>query len=90
MSRRKEAEALFSMGFNCAQAILASYGAELGVGKDIAFRLSSALGAGVARTGQVCGAVTWAIMVLGLRFGSTDPEDEIRKEELLERASVFV
>jgi C_GCAxxG_C_C family probable redox protein len=45
----------------------------------------------LGRTGATCGAVTGAIMVLGLRFGSADPDREARQavylkvQELLAR-----
>lgn len=90
MTRREGAESLFSEGFNCAQAILATFGTGLGIERDTALRLASALGAGIARSGHVCGAVTGAIMVIGLRFGSTDPGEELQKEELMEKAAGFL
>jgi len=69
----------FREGFNCAQAILAIYGAELGLDREVALKAASALGAGMGRRGEVCGAVTGALLVLGLRHGFTDARDRVAK-----------
>lgn len=90
MKHREEAEALFSGGFNCAQAVLAAYGVELGLERDAALKLASPLGAGIARTGQVCGAVTGALMVIGLRFGAANSWNKIHKARVQKRAEQFL
>ena len=50
---------------NCAQAIFATYGPRLAKGKvdfDSCMKITSAFGGGINRTGNVCGAVTGALM----------------------------
>ena len=57
---------------HCSQAIFASYGEQLGLGEvdfDTCMKISSAFSGGIARTGNVCGAITGALMVLGLKSG---------------------
>jgi C_GCAxxG_C_C family probable redox protein len=57
---------------NCAQAILATYGPRLSLGKvdcDSCMRIASAFGGGINRTGNVCGAITGALIALGLKYG---------------------
>jgi C_GCAxxG_C_C family probable redox protein len=57
---------------NCAQAILTMYGPQLSLGKvdcDTCMRLASAFGGGINRTGNVCGAITGALMALGIKYG---------------------
>jgi len=57
---------------HCAQAIFAAYGEQLGLGQvdfDTCMKIASAFSGGIARSGNVCGAVTGALMTLGLRFG---------------------
>ncbi|HBG02444.1 MAG TPA: hypothetical protein DDW87_12885 [Firmicutes bacterium] len=59
---------LFQGGFNCAQAVAgAFYPVEEDEGR-LAVRLASGFGGGM-RSGEVCGAVTGAVMVIGLREG---------------------
>jgi len=57
---------------NCAQAIFTTYGPHLAKGKvdfDLCMKITSAFGGGINRTGNVCGAVTGALMALGLKYG---------------------
>ncbi len=60
---------------HCAQAVLTSYGEELGSGKvdyETLMKISSAFSGGIARQGNICGAVTGALMALGLKYGGQD------------------
>jgi C_GCAxxG_C_C family probable redox protein len=70
---------LFGQGFNCAQSLLAAYGPDLGVKRDIALKLADAFGGGISRTGETCGAVIGALMIIGLRYGSLEPPQESKK-----------
>lgn len=57
---------------HCAQAIFASYGEQLDLEKvdfDTCMKIASAFSGGIARSGNVCGAVTGALMTLGLKYG---------------------
>jgi C_GCAxxG_C_C family probable redox protein len=69
----------FAQGFNCAQAIFAAFSAKLGVSSELALRVAAPFGAGMGRAGEVCGALTGALMVLGLEYARVRPEykDEI-------------
>lgn len=66
--------------FNCAQGVLAAFAEELGIDEDTAFRVGANFGSGM-RMGGTCGAVTGALMVLGLA-GVSDRETN---QELLKR-----
>jgi len=57
-------------GANCAQAVLAAHGPALGVDEKTCLAVASCFGAGMGRLGRTCGAVTGALMVLGLRHGA--------------------
>lgn len=52
---------------NCAQSVLAAFCEELGLKKDDALRIAMGFGGGMGYTGGMCGAVTGAYMVIGLR-----------------------
>jgi C_GCAxxG_C_C family probable redox protein len=67
------AAARLDQGFNCAQSVLAAFAAQLGLDESRALKLASPFGGGVSRRGEVCGAVTGALMVLGLAQGSDTP-----------------
>ena len=57
-----------------AADVLAAYADECGITKEQALKLGGCLGSGM-RKGEVCGACTGALMVLGLLFGQSDKED---------------
>ena len=52
-------------GFNCAQSVLCAFSDVTGLGRDDSLRLAAGLGGGV-RSGEVCGAVSGAVLVLFL------------------------
>lgn len=66
-----EAAALFMEGYACSQAILLAYAPGLGLNKPEATRLGAGFAAGM-HLGGMCGAVSAAIMVLGLALGGDD------------------
>lgn len=51
--------------YNCAQAVLVPFADQCGLDEKAAFQLGANFGAGM-RHGSTCGAVTGALMVLGL------------------------
>ena len=67
--RVKKAEGLFKGGCNCAQAVFAAFADEFGLDEELAKRLATGLGGGVGRMREVCGAVSAAAMVIGMRLG---------------------
>lgn len=68
-------------GFNCAQAVFSTYCEDFGLDKEIALKLSCGLGGGMGRLGQVCGAVSGAGLVIGLKHGKVLPDDKESKEK---------
>lgn len=83
----KTASERFAQGFSCSQAIFSAFASRFGLSDDLALKLSSPFGGGIARHGQVCGALTGALMVLGLQKGNVIPED---KENTYRIAGEFV
>ncbi|MHA2273546.1 MAG: C-GCAxxG-C-C family protein [Candidatus Hodarchaeales archaeon] len=60
---------------HCAQSVLTAFGEQAGSGKvdyDALMKLASAFSGGIAHTGNVCGALTGALMALGLKYGGQD------------------
>ena len=77
----------FAQGFNCAQAVLSAFAAQAGISEESALRLASPFGGGIARQGQVCGALTGALMALGLQRGNSTPQG---KDETYRISQEFV
>lgn len=64
---------LFEGGCACSQAVLVACGQGLGMDRAVAMRVAAGFAGGM-RSGDTCGAVTGAIMVLGLRHCSGDAD----------------
>ena len=75
MTKKEDALALFKEGFSCSQAVLAAFAADEGLDRELALKISQPFGGGIARLADWCGAVTGALMVIGLRHGRTRAED---------------
>lgn len=69
MSRIEKVVSRFKDKFNCAQSILSSYSTQYGLDNDTALKLATGFGGGIAKFGRTCGAVSGAIMVIGLKYG---------------------
>jgi C_GCAxxG_C_C family probable redox protein len=80
MTNVEQAVGGFKSGCNCAQAILTVYGAPYGLDEKTAMKLATGFGGGMGRMGEVCGALTGAFMVLGLKFGAGTAKDAPAKE----------
>jgi len=81
MTKADEAAALFRQGFSCSQAVLSAFAPQFRLERDIALRISQGFGAGMGYTDDVCGAISGAVMVIGLRYGRTTAEDKAAKEK---------
>jgi len=68
MSKVEKTVECFENGFNCSQAVFATYAQDLGIPFEQAVKIASGFGGGM-HIGSTCGAVTGAFMVLGLKFG---------------------
>jgi len=80
----------FQETFSCSQAVLSTFGPEMGLERKLALRVAGAFGGGMARMGGTCGAVTGAMMVIGLKWGKTDAQDEAAKEKTYGYVRQFV
>src|SRR5574340_1336897 len=69
----------FREGFSCSQAILSAYGVEFGLEKETALKAAAGMGGGMGGLGEVCGAVTGALIVIGLKYGHTEASDKETK-----------
>lgn len=88
--RADEAVEAFKKGLSCSQAIFSVYGKDLGVDPETAEKISSAFGAGVAKTGEICGAVSGALMVVGLTQKREDIGNATSREKVYGLARRFI
>lgn len=81
MDRIQKAVNLFEQGFNCSQAVLCAFADLFDLDEKTALKLASGFGGGMGQMGSVCGALSGAFMVIGLKYGSVDPSDKTAKYE---------
>ncbi len=88
MSKVQDAVSVFQSGFNCSQAIVRTYGPDYGLSSLDGLRVSCGFGGGMRRA-DTCGAVTGALMVLGLRYGPKNASDTTAKTDVYSRVVEF-
>lgn len=59
-------------GYNCCQTVVSVFSKEFNIDEGTFLRIASGFGGGMKK-GEVCGAFTGALMVLGLKYGD-NPE----------------
>ena len=79
--------------YNCAQSVLCTYAEDLGLDKELSYRLAESLGGGFGGMQEVCGAFSAACLVLScytsdgnLEGGSSKP---ITRQAILKAAEMF-
>jgi C_GCAxxG_C_C family probable redox protein len=90
MKKAEVAVSVFKDGFNCTQAVFSTIAPEHGLDGGTAARAATAFGGGLARRGETCGAVTGALMAIGLARGNNRPADKEVKERTYELAREFI
>lgn len=85
MSKREEAMQLFKNGYNCCQAVIGAFSDDLELDFKTAMLISSSFGGGMGRMREVCGTVSGMLMVLGLKFGYSNPKALTEKTEHYKR-----
>ena len=90
MSRKSEiAVKNFEKGFNCSQAVFSVFAEDFGLDEKLSQKIASGFGGGIARGGDICGAVTGAIMALGLKYFSLEADIQQSKMEVYKMVDDF-
>jgi len=90
LTRADEAAACFGSGFSCSQAVCSAFAGDFGIDRDTALKLSCGFGGGMSHSGHTCGAVSGAVMVIGMKYGRTTPDDPESKERTYAKAREFI
>lgn len=81
MERSEQAKEFFLSGYNCAQSVVLSFADDLKFSKELGLKMAAGFGGGMGKRQETCGAVTGAIMVLGLMKGeAVNNNDELKIE----------
>ncbi len=90
--KQKMALELFSQGMNCAQAVAGAFCEDYGFDKKSTILMATGFGGGM-KTGGACGAMTGALMVVGMACGTykmENDQDAQKKAECGIRTKEFV
>jgi C_GCAxxG_C_C family probable redox protein len=79
MRIEEQAKRNFNSGYNCAESVLLVVSKELGVSRKDADsfipRMATGFGGGIARNGDVCGALSGGVIAISLALGRDRSED---------------
>ena len=90
MDRGARVIANLDSGYNCAESMVLAYADAVGASSDAVVRAATPFGGGLGRTGNVCGLISGAAMILGLAIGRLDPADEETKERAYARVAELI
>ena len=69
------------MGYNCCQAVVCTYCDLVGIGEQDAFRMTEALGLGMAGMMETCGAVSALIILAGAKNSDGNLQNPFTKRQ---------
>jgi len=81
--RVKQASEYFESGLYCSQAIFGAFCERYGLDKEVAFKISCGLNSGVM-CADICGAVSGAVLIIGLKYGDANANCNQKTEEFIE------
>ena len=89
MNKVEKALELHSINYNCAQSVFLPYAADYGVDEQLALKIATCFGTG-AKCGNICGAASGGLMVLGLKYGHIEAANDEQKKRSGEIAADFL
>ena len=87
LEKAKELRASTEVHYNCCQSVLIPFAQEIGLTEEQAFALGTNFNAGM-RYGSACGALTGALMVLGMTHYTPEQADAFRRKFLEEHGDI--
>ncbi len=84
----EEIQELFLQGIDCSQVVAGAFAEELGADRKLLRKVSSCFGGGM-QCGETCGAVTGALMVLGMKHGHSEEGDSGQKQIMMQKTGEF-
>lgn len=74
----------------CSQAVLKALQDSLGIGDNLTFKAASGLAGGVARMGEICGALTGGVMAISLVYGREKLEETTTSKNYLKAIELSI
>ena len=72
--RAEKAIERHARGYNCCQAVACAFADELGMDESLLYRICEGFGFGMGNAKGVCGAISGAAIVAGLKFSDGNTE----------------
>lgn len=88
MNHYEKAKELFGH-YLCSQAVLAAFADELDLTEKQALKVGACFGSGMCK-GEVCGACSGALMVIGMKYGQCEPDDSDSRVKTNELTKKFL
>lgn len=80
----------FNKGYSCSQSVFSAFAEDYGLDPGVAISVAAGFGGGIGRTGNLCGAVSGAIMVIGLASGVRPEIDPEWREKIYSLDNEFI
>jgi C_GCAxxG_C_C family probable redox protein len=61
--------------YNCCESVLLALSEHLGIKTELIPKIGTAIGAGVSLNGLLCGSISSVVILIGLKYGRTSPEE---------------
>jgi C_GCAxxG_C_C family probable redox protein len=90
MEKIKQAMEYFGNDHSCSQSVFCTFAPQLGLSYELAYKIAAAFGGGMSRMGNTCGAVSGALMTIGLHFRTLDKTDSENKDLTYEMGQKFI
>lgn len=71
------ADQLFEAGYYCAETVLLTIASEEGISSDLIPAIATGFCSGIARTSQMCGALSGGILALNMIYGRRSVNDSV-------------
>ncbi len=79
----------FMKGIDCSQVITEHFADEMGISAETAKKMAACFGGGMSM-GGTCGAVTGALIVLGMKYGHFEENDAASKDIMAAKRAEFL
>ena len=90
MKYEDKAVELFNQGYNCAQAVFTAFNDILPIDDVTSLKLTATFGGGIAGLGDICGALSGAILVLSFHLAPADFSDKVAKSQFYEKMASII
>lgn len=79
MTKTDKALSYFKNNYNCSQSVFVAFSDDFNIPESQCLKIACAFGAGMGRQQHTCGAITGALMALGMKFGKDIEDDDSQK-----------